>query len=93
MSSSDKDLLFKGLPFAVPPKQIDYSNFMTEFELLYRSTLDLSMTTEEKDRLKTKLKDITLSSFKLFSDNCKYENNPSAEEINSLKAFMRNKAL
>ena len=91
MSSSDKDLLSKGLRFAIPPKQIDYSNFMTEFELLYRSTLDLSMTTEEKDRLKTKLKDITLSSFKLFSDNCKFENNLSAEEINSLKALMRNK--
>ena len=91
MSSSDKDLFSKGLRFAIPPKQIDYSNFMTEFELLYRSTLDLSMTTEEKDRFKTKLKDIALSSFKLFSDNCKFENNLSAEEINSLKALMRNK--
>ena len=30
---------------------------MTEFELLYRSTLDLFMTTEEKE-CKTKLKDI-----------------------------------
>ena len=49
------------------------------------------MTTEEKDRFKTKLKDIALSSFKLFSDNCKFENNLSAEEINSLKALMRNK--
>ena len=64
---------------------------MTEFELFYRSTLDLSMTTKEKDRFKTKLKDIALSSFKLFSDNCKFENNLSAEEINSLKALMRNK--
>ena len=91
LSSSDKDLLSKGLCFAIPTKQIDYSNFMTEFELLYRSTLDLSMTTEEKDRFKTKLKDIALSSFKLFSDNCKFENNLSAEEINSLKALMRNK--
>ena len=33
---------------------------MTEFELLYRSTLDLSMTTEEKNRFKTKLKDIDI---------------------------------
>ena len=64
---------------------------MTEFELLYRSTLDLSMATEEKDRFKTKLKGIALSSFKLFSDNCKFENNLSTEEINLLKAFMRNK--
>ena len=85
LSSSDKDLLSKGLRFAIRPKQIDYSKFMTEFELLYRSTLDLSMTTEEKDRFKTKLKDIALSSFKLFSDNCKFENNLSAEEINLVK--------
>ena len=43
LSSSDEDLPFIGNPFAIPPKQIDYSNFMAEFELLYRSTLDLSM--------------------------------------------------
>ena len=49
------------------------------------------MTTEEKDDFKTKLKDIALSSLKLFSDNCKFENNLSAEEINLLKALMRNK--
>ena len=49
------------------------------------------MANEEKDRFKTKLKDIALPSFKLFSDNCKFENNLSAEEINSLKALMRNK--
>ena len=49
------------------------------------------MTTEEKDDFKTKLNDIALSSLKLFSDNCKFENNLSAEEINLLKALMRNK--
>ena len=91
LSSGNKVLLFKGLRFTIPPKQIDYSNFITVFELLYRSTLDLSMTNEEKDRFKTKLKDIALSFFKLFSDNCKFENNISAEEINSLKALMRKK--
>ena len=64
---------------------------MTEFELLYRSTSDLFMTTGEKDHFKTKLKVIALSSFKLFSDNFKFENNLSTEEINSLKALMRNK--
>ena len=83
LSSSDKDLLSKGLRFAIPAKQIDYSNFMTKFKLLNRSTLDLSMTTEKKDRFKTKLK--------LFSDNCKFENNISTEETNSLKALMKNK--
>ena len=91
MSSSDKDLLSKELRFAIPPKQIDYSNFMTEFELLYRNTLDLSMTTEEKDRFKTKLKDIALSPFRLSNENCEFENNLSAKEINPLKSLLINK--
>ena len=43
--------------FAIPPEQIDYSNFLTY---------------EERGRFKTKLKDIVLSSFKLFSDNWKF---------------------
>ena len=53
---------------------------MTEFLLLYRSTLDSYMTGEEKNRFKTKLKDIAFSSFKLFSDNRKFENNLSHEK-------------
>ena len=56
-SSNDQDLS-KGLHFTIPPMQIDYSNFMTEFQPLYRSISDLSMTTEEKYCFKTKLKDI-----------------------------------
>ena len=51
------------------------------------------MTNEEKDRFKAKVKDIAFSSFK-HSNNCKLkiiENNLSAEEINFLKALMRNK--
>ena len=84
LPSSNEDLLSKGLRFTIPPKQIDYSNFMTEFELLYRSNLHLSMTTEEKYHFKTKINDIVLTSFKLFSDNCKFENNLSGEEIKTL---------
>ena len=37
------------------------------------------MTSEERDCFKTNLKDIAFSSFKLFSDNCKLENNFSAK--------------
>ena len=56
---------------------------------MYRKTLDLSITSEEREHFKTKLKDTALSFFKLSSDNSKFKNNPSAEEINSLKAFKR----
>ena len=48
------------------------------------------MTTEEKYRFKTKLKDTALSFLKLFSDNYKFENNLSTEEKNLVKALMRN---
>ena len=91
LTSSEKDLLSKGLRFAIPPRQIDYSGYLTEYELLYRSTTDLSMTSEDRERFKAKLKDIALSSYKLLNDNCKYENNLSSEELSSLKTLMRNK--
>ena len=48
------------------------------------------MTPDEKNLFKTKLKDVALPSFKCFNESCKFENNPSAEEINSLKALMEN---
>ena len=89
--SSEKQLLSKGLRFAIPPKQIGYSDYLAEYELLYRSTTDLSMTSEDRERFKAKIKDIALSSYKLLNDNCKYENNLSSEELSSLKTLMRNK--
>ena len=91
LTSSEKHLLSKGLPFAIPTRQIDYSDYLAEYELLYRSTTDLSMTSEDRERFKAKLKDIALSSYKLLNDNCKYENNLSSEELSALKTLMRNK--
>ena len=87
----EKHLLSKGLRFAIPPRQIDYSGYLKEYELLYRSTTDLSMTSEDRERFKAKLKGIALPSYKLLNDTCKYENNLSSEYLSSLKSFMRNK--
>ena len=39
LSDSEKSLLWKGLRFALPPKKIDYADFLLQFELLYRDTL------------------------------------------------------
>ena len=53
MSSRDKDLS-KELRFAIPPKQIDYSNVMTEFELytevpdVFRGYRKVVITDKEK---------------------------------------------
>ena len=90
LTSSEQHLLSKGLRFAIPPRQIDYPDYWLEYELLYRSTTDLPMTSEDSERFKTKLTDTALSSYKLLNDNCKYEDNLSCEELSSLKTLMRN---
>ena len=89
--SSEKHVLSKGLHFAIPPRQVDYSGYLAEYELLYRSTTDLFMTSESRERFKAKLKDIALSSYKLLNNNYKYEDNLSSEQLSSLKSLTRNK--
>ena len=89
--SSEKHVLSKGLHFAIPPRQVDYSGYLAEYELLYRSTTDLFMKSESRERFKAKLKDIALSSYKLLNNNYKYEDNLSSEQLSSLKSLTRNK--
>ena len=63
LTSSEKHLLSKGLRFAIPPRQTDYSSYLAEYELLHRSTTDLSIISEDWEHFKAKLKDIVLSSY------------------------------
>ena len=70
---------------------MEYSSSLAEYEILYRSNTDLSITSEGREHFKAKLKDIALFSYKLLNYNCKYENYFSSEELISLKAVMRNK--
>ena len=56
LSSSEKHLLSKGLHFAIPPRQIDYSSYVAEYELLYRSTTDLSIASEDLESFEAKIK-------------------------------------
>ena len=38
-----KSLLCKELRFSIPPKNIEYADFLTQFELLYRDTITFEM--------------------------------------------------
>ena len=49
------------------------------------------MPSEERNRCKSKLKDVTLLYSKLFNDSQNRENNFSAENKNSLKSLINNK--
>ena len=60
LTEHEKSLLCKRLRFSVPPKKIEYADFLTQFELLYRDTIMFEMKSKNCDLLKNKLKDIYL---------------------------------
>ena len=53
--------------FPIPRKKIEYADFLTQFELLYRDTIMFEMKSENRDFLKSKLKDIYFSTLKSYS--------------------------
>ena len=67
LTGYEKNLLCKGLRFSVPPKRIEYADFLTQFELLNRDTIMFEMKSENRDFLKNKLKDICFSTLKSHS--------------------------
>ena len=52
LSYPEKSLLCKVLGFALPPKKIDCADFLLQFELLYRDTLEFNLPSEKRDLLK-----------------------------------------
>ena len=55
LPDSEKELLCKGLRVALPPKKIDYIDFLAQFELLHCDILEFSLTSDKRDFLKNKL--------------------------------------
>ena len=54
-------VLARGLRFCLPPKSVDSLNVKCSFEMLYRDLLGLghSLSSEDKDRLKCQLKNVS----------------------------------
>ena len=84
LTEHEKSLLFKGLRFSIPPKNIECADFLTQFELLYRDTIMFQM--------KNKLKNIYFSTLKLYSFD-KVEKNLSEAKSIALKNFIQCKDL
>ena len=59
--TEDEKVYFKGLWFCVPPKKIEYADFHTQFELLYRDTIIFEMKSENRNFLKKQIKKIVVS--------------------------------
>ena len=78
--------------FAIPPKTLEYADYLLPFGLLYHDVHNLDITNEKKEVLKTRIKDCAFSSF-----NSNNENgaplNLTPEELTALKSLSKNKNL
>ena len=88
-SSNDKSLLSKGLNFSLPNKKVEISEYLCPFELLYHEVSDFSKDSSDKELLKSKLKELGLSSHCKLKPNV-LEENLSKKELESLKNLSKN---
>ena len=63
LTESEKSLLFNCQNFAIPPKTLEYADYLLPFELLYHDRHNLDINNEKKQVLKTKIKDCAFCTF------------------------------
>ena len=60
----------KGLKFSIQGKKLNYGDYLANFEVFYRSIYNLdSISNENLDFVKTKIKDAALTSFRIYNAN------------------------
>ena len=70
LTDDEKSILRIGLDFALPPQRLNYCNFLTQFELFYRQLKAERISCHSghtKDFIKTKFKDIAMTSYRCYS--------------------------
>ena len=87
LNDHEKLVLCKGLNFAIPPKAIEYSEFLLPFEMLFREITSLDIGDFNKECVKSRLRDSAYSSFKQVSRIS--DKNLSREEVKALNNFKR----
>ena len=65
-SDIEKTVLTKGLNFALPPKKLNYADYLTPYELLFGDINELSFDDSILERVKVDMKKLCLSSFENF---------------------------
>ena len=83
MSDIEKTVLAKGLNFALPPKKLNYTDYLTPYELLFRDIKELSVDDNILERVKIDMKKICFSSFEKFK--FKDELNVTPDELKAFK--------
>ena len=88
LTEAEKSLLVKGLSFSLPPKKLSYSDYLVNFELFYRSIDNLNILSGNNlDYVKTKIKDLALTSFRNYNANIpQHLSNKEFEALKNLSA-------
>ena len=89
LSDIEKTVLAKGLNFALPPKMLNYADYLTQYKLLFRDIKELSVGDSILERVKVDMKKICLSSFENFK--FKDELNITPDELKALKDLSSHK--
>ena len=79
----EKTVLAKGLNFALLPKELNYADHLTGYELLSREIKEFSVDDSIRERVKVEMKKICLSLFENFK--FKDELNITPDELKALK--------
>ena len=88
LNTNEKSLRSKGLNFMIPTKNINYTDYMLPFELLYRDADSLQVSNLDKGFIKRRLRD---SAFSWYKDTGRtFENLPKAG-FDALKILLKNK--
>ena len=83
LSDIEKTVLAKGLNFALPPKKLNYADYLTPYGLLFRDIKELFVDDNILERVKIHMKKICFSSFENFQ--FKDELNVTPDELKALK--------
>ena len=63
LSDIEKTILAKGLNFALPPKKLNYADYLTPYKFLFRDIKELSVDDSILERVKVDMRKIYLSAF------------------------------
>ena len=92
VSDVEKSLLVRGLRFSLPPKKLNYADYLNNSELFYRNIRNLDVLSNgDLDFVKTKIKDAALSYFHFYNANVPQI--LSDEELEALDRLSKNKNL
>ena len=90
LSDCEERLLAKGLNFSLPPKYLDYADYLINFELFYKNIRNLGILSNENlDFVKTTTKKAAFSYYWNYNNNV--PQHLSIEEFLALQNLCKNK--